>query len=113
MVFGFITDVLEMAEVRALCGKAPRYWVDVSRHTCKDRMIGKNTKLKCQKLHYFFLFWLPSNICADMLGKQHTKMLSHHLKQLDEEPRIDEEHFVVLSLQMKRGTVLSGGQCTT
>lgn len=61
----------------------------------------------------FFLFWLPSNVCADMLGKQHTKMLSHHLKQLDEEPRIDEEHFVVLSLQMKRGTVLSGGQCTT
>lgn len=37
---------------------------DASRHTCKDGMVGKNTKLKYLKLDFFF--WLPSNVCADM-----------------------------------------------
>lgn len=43
------------------------------------------------------------------LGLAHTKMLSHQLKQLDKEPRVDEELFVALSLYSS----LWGGQRTT
>lgn len=81
MVFGFITGVLEMAEVRAACSKAPPHTAGQTPHrACAETACwGKMAKMPSQQP---ILFLYES---------------AQQLKGLDEEPGGGEEHFVVLS----------------